>query len=705
VKNFFFTQQTERQEYKLLQQGHSSRLTEAKVNELNAIGFVWEAQRGRRKLPEGSEADGEGEANLASVTSNVALAVAPELTESSNIRPLAGLPAGSEQLLAALQRQGLADPQALASAATLAAQRTSLSTASRSAASPSSNEMLLQLMRQASSSEEQKADSSNTINSMSQDLSFIRSLGLRDVAAAAVAQPAVHSGSSVLSLQDQLSRLLKSRGIQHLISGACSASPSVSLGVPTVAANSAGQADISQLFQRLQGMPSEGPQRVDASSQGQLFQMLQRLQSGASGSTSAAPSETSHQGQLLQAIQRHQEDQSDLARSGLSSAEIPKQGQLLQLLQRLGRNASSEATASAPPFGSSASQLAQLLSQSQIEQSGSFSRLTQGTLLHVLQGLNRNPSDNPRLGSSSGLSQDQVSQLLSAIRGNQQAVAVQDAPNQDQLARLLQTLRSASETGQIDPTHSQVQLSQLLQQPHDNTSGANLNTSASGPNSTLSSLLQGREQDQAGAQSSLQEALSLLQAHGLMNQISSTPGAATHISSQHAHGREHTAAQSGGVSIGRFAEQETRSLPSSSLSGRLSAKDAQDMLNGLLLGQLCGEANLQQQQQQQEQQQSSRDQGSVAASLRQLSQPSGVDLTGLLSAAANTTQGQPSTLAPAPPLGADWSRLAAASLEGSLQAQRDLSQSQNEDRGASDLAEDEKQSPDKPGPSKKHRSS
>lgn len=45
---------TQRQEYKLLKQARSSRLTEAKKKKLDDVGFVWEAQRGRRKIkPDG----------------------------------------------------------------------------------------------------------------------------------------------------------------------------------------------------------------------------------------------------------------------------------------------------------------------------------------------------------------------------------------------------------------------------------------------------------------------------------------------------------------------------------------------------------------------------------------------------------------------------------------------------------------------------
>ncbi|CAB9505504.1 helicase [Seminavis robusta] len=48
---------TQRQEYKLLKQGRSSRLTEAKIKKLESVGFVWEAQRGRRKVRSSTEED------------------------------------------------------------------------------------------------------------------------------------------------------------------------------------------------------------------------------------------------------------------------------------------------------------------------------------------------------------------------------------------------------------------------------------------------------------------------------------------------------------------------------------------------------------------------------------------------------------------------------------------------------------------------
>lgn len=64
----------QRQEYKLLQQGKKARISLEKINALNAVGFVWEAQRGsnrnRKKRKQSQHSSADLEALLANVASS-----------------------------------------------------------------------------------------------------------------------------------------------------------------------------------------------------------------------------------------------------------------------------------------------------------------------------------------------------------------------------------------------------------------------------------------------------------------------------------------------------------------------------------------------------------------------------------------------------------------------------------------------------------
>jgi len=96
----------QRQEYKQLQNGHSSRLNYEKVEKLDKIGFVWEAQRGRRKLPDSMAV--EKQAQQAQLQTENHSAKSIQLA-AAGTNPLAAAAAAGfssvEALVSALHRQ------------------------------------------------------------------------------------------------------------------------------------------------------------------------------------------------------------------------------------------------------------------------------------------------------------------------------------------------------------------------------------------------------------------------------------------------------------------------------------------------------------------------------------------------------------------------------------------------------------------------